>query len=436
MSLAGAIKGVCLVAVGAVAGIGLAVAATHFAYGANFAGLRTESELNRFGLAFERVRDNYLVQPQDRQLVENAIGGMLSDLDAHSSYFDPDTFAAMETKAAGAYGGIGVVISIKDGNVKVVSVVQSTPAFRGGVEVGDELVSIDGVPMHGHSLDDVSTRMRGTIGTDVRLTLARASEAKPIDVRLTREAIEVERLTWRAEGDVGYIKIVAFSDRTEPDLRKAVADLRRQIGPSIKGYVIDLRNNGGGVLQASIDVADDFLDSGEIVSVRGRTPQSMERYDAHPGDITDGKPLVVLINGGTASASEIVAGALQDLHRATILGTLSFGKGSVQTVMPLDNGAGGALHMTTARYYTPSGRSIQVTGIVPDIYVSGGPGAPEYEREAELPHHLEAEGPPAKPLGAPIEPAPGHAYLDFQLSMALSFLHKSLAVSERAPDHA
>ena len=435
MTVVRAMRGLSLVAVGAAAGFGLAVAATHFAYGANIPGFRTEGELNRFGLAFERVRDNYLTQPADRQLVENAISGMLTNLDAHSSYFDPQTFAAMETKAAGAYGGVGVVISLKDGAVKVVSVVPSTPAFRGDVEVGDELVAIDGVPMHGHTLDDVSSRMRGNIGTDVKLTLARA-EKRTIDVSLTREAIEVERLTWHREGDLGYIKIVAFSDRTDPDLRKAVADLRRQIGPSLRGYVVDLRNNGGGVLQASIDVADDFLDSGEIVSVRGRTAQDMERYDAHPGDITGGKPVVVLINGGTASASEIVAGALQDHHRATILGSLSFGKGSVQTVMPLDNGAGGALHMTTARYYTPSGRSIQVTGIVPDVFVAGGLGAPEYEREAELPHHLDAEGPPAKQLGAPIMPEAGHAYVDFQLTMALSYLHKTLAVREPAPDHA
>jgi len=428
-------RGLSLVAIGALAGFGLAAAVTHFAYGANLAGLRTENELARFGLAFERVRDNYLSQPEDRRLVESAINGMLTNLDAHSSYFDPDAFAAMQTKAAGAYGGIGVVISERDGAAKVVSVVDSMPASKAGIMPGDELVAIDGIPMQGHSLDDVSARMRGTVGTAVKVTVARAA-IKPFELELTRDAIEVERLTYRREGDVGYIKIVAFSDRTEPDLRAAVSALRRQIGPSLKGYVVDLRNNGGGVLQASIDVCDDFLDSGEIVSVRGRSAQDVERYDAHPGDITGGKPLVVLINGGTASASEIVAGALQDHHRATILGSLSFGKGSVQTVMPLDNGAGGALHMTTARYYTPSGRSIQVTGIIPDILVSGGPGAPEYEREVELPHHLEAEGPPAKAMGMPIVPAAGHSYLDFQLSMALEFLHKTLAVGGTAPKHA
>ncbi|HUO89785.1 MAG TPA: S41 family peptidase [Rhizomicrobium sp.] len=424
-----------LAVLGAVAGFGVAVVASHFAYGAIAPGNDTAAQLSRFGLAFERVRDNYLEKPADRTLVENAIGGMLSNLDAHSSYFDPRTYEAMETKAAGAYGGVGLVITVKDGIAKVVQPIDGTPAARAGIKADDVLVAIDGVAMKGHTIDDVSSRMRGTVGTEVALTVARGS-AQPASYRLKREAIEVERLTYRREGDVGYIKVVAFSDRTDPDLRLAVAALKRQIGPSLKGFVIDLRNNGGGVLQAAIDVSDDFLDEGEIVSVRGRNPQSIERYDAHYGDIADGKPIVLLINGGTASASEIVAGALQDHHRATVLGTLSFGKGSVQSIIPLDNGAGGALHMTTARYYTPSGRSIQVTGIVPDVVVSGGPGAPEYEREAELPHHLLAEGPPARPLGKPMEPEAGRSYDDFQLTMALAFLHKTLAIRGNAPDHA
>ncbi len=423
-----------LVAFGAVAGFGLALAATHFAYGA-IPLFGTESQLSRFGFAFERVRDNYLEKPEDRRLVEGAIGGMLSNLDAHSSYFDPKTYEAMQTRAAGAYGGVGIMLTVKDGLAKVIAPIPDTPASRAGLKADDILVSVDGVAMKGHTLDDVSTRMRGTVGTEVALGIARGAAA-PFDVKLTREAIEVERLTYRREGDVGYIKIVAFSDRTDPDLRLAVAALKRQIGPSLKGFVIDLRDNGGGVLQASIDVSDDFLNDGEIVSVRGRGRDNIERYDAHYGDIADGKPVVLLINGGTASASEIVAGALQDHHRATVLGTLSFGKGSVQSIMPLDNGEGGALHMTTARYYTPAGRSIQVTGIVPDIVVSGGPGAPEYEREEELPHHLLAEGPPAKPLGKAIEPAAGRTYDDFQLATALAVLHKTLAVRAVAPDHA
>ena len=424
-----------LVALGAVLGFGLALAASHFAYGAIGPIFSTESQLTRFGVAFDRVRENYLNKPEDRILVENAIGGMLSNLDAHSSYFDAKTFEAMETKAAGAYGGIGLIVTVKDGIAKVISPIADTPASRAGIKADDVLVAIDGVTMKGHTLDDVSSRMRGTIDTQVSLTIARGA-AKPFDLTLKREAIEVERLTWHREGDVGYIKIVAFSDRTDPDLRFAVAALKRQIGPSLKGYIVDLRNNGGGVLQASIDVSDDFLNEGEIVSVRGRNAQNIERYDAHYGDITEGKPVVLLINGGTASASEIVAGALQDHHRVTVIGTLSFGKGSVQSIMPLDNGAGGALHMTTARYYTPAGRSIQVTGIVPDIVVSGGPGAPEYEREVELPHHLLAEGPAAKPLGKAIEPEAGHSYDDFQLTMALAFLHKTLAVRGAGADHA
>ncbi|MEI9885741.1 MAG: S41 family peptidase [Rhizomicrobium sp.] len=423
-----------LVALGAAIGFGLAFAASHFAYGA-IPLFGTQSQLARFGLAFERVRDNYLEKPEDRKLVESAIGGMLTNLDAHSSYFDRRAFEAMETKAAGAYGGIGLIVTVKDGIAKVVAPIEQTPAARAGLKAEDVLVAIDGTAMKGHTLDDVSSRMRGTVGTEVALTVGRGAAA-PFDVKLTREVIEVERLTWRREGDVGYIKILAFSDRTDPDLRLAVAALKQQIGPSLKGFVIDLRNNGGGVLQASIDVSDDFLNAGEIVSVRGRNTQNIERYDARYGDIAEGKPLVLLVNGGTASASEIVAGALQDHRRATILGTLSFGKGSVQSILPLDNGEGGALHMTTARYYTPAGRSIQVTGIVPDIVVSGGPGAPEYQREAELPHHLLAEGPAAKPVGKPIEPQAGRSYDDFQLAMALAFLHKTLAVRGPSPDHA
>jgi len=415
-----------LLAFGAVLGFGLAAAASHFAYGA--IGNGTAAQLNRFGLAFERVRDAYVDKQEDRTLVEGAIGGMLSNLDAHSSYFDPKTFEAMETKAAGAYGGVGIVISVIDGVAKVVQPIADTPASRAGVKKDDIIVSIDGVAMRGHSLEDVSDRMRGTVGTDVKLTVARGN-ARPFDLMLTRQSIEVERLTYRREGDVGYVKIVAFSDRTDPDLRLAIATLKRQIGPSLKGFVVDLRNNGGGVLQAAIDVSDDFLNEGEIVSVRGRNPQAIERYDAHYGDIAAGKPVVLLVNGGTASASEIVAGALQDHHRVTVLGTLTFGKGSVQSIIPMDNGAGGALHMTTARYYTPAGRSIQVTGIVPDIVVSGGPGAPEYQREVELPYHLPAEGPPAKPLGKAIDPPAGKSYDDFQLAMALAFLHKTLAVN-------
>jgi len=424
-----------LLLLGAAGGFGLAVAASHFAYGAIGPHGMAESQLVRFGEAFQAVRDNYLEKPADRKLVESAIGGMLSNLDAHSSYFDPDTYEAIQTKAAGAYGGLGLVVTVKDGTAQVVEPIDDTPASRAGLRKDDVLVAIDSVAMKNHTIEDVSSRMRGTIGTAVMLSIARGAD-KPFDVKLTREAIEVERLTFRREGDVGYIKIVAFSDRTDPDLRIAVAALKRIIGPSLKGFVIDLRNNGGGVLQAAIDVSDDFLNDGEIVSVRGRGPDSIERYDAHYGDIAGGKPVVLLINGGTASASEIVAGALQDHHRATIMGTLSFGKGSVQSIVPLDNGAGGALHMTTARYYTPAGRSIQATGIVPDIVVSGGPDAPDYQREVELPHHLLAEGPPAKPLGKAIEPSAGRAYDDFQLAMGLAFLHKTLAVESKSPDHA
>ncbi|MBL6853588.1 MAG: PDZ domain-containing protein, partial [Alphaproteobacteria bacterium] len=234
-----------LLAFGAVLGFGLAAAASHFAYGAIGSG--TASQLGRFGLAFERVRDNYVDKQEDNTLIGGAIDGMLTNLDAHSSYFDPKTFDAMETKAAGAYGGVGLVITVIDGIAKVVQPIDNTPASRAGVKKDDILVAIDGTPMRGHALDDVSNRMRGTIGTEVTLTVQRGNAR--MDFKLTRQAIEVERLTYRREGDVGYVKIVAFSDRTDPDLRMAVAVLKKQIGPSLKGFVIDLRNNGGGVLQ-------------------------------------------------------------------------------------------------------------------------------------------------------------------------------------------
>jgi carboxyl-terminal processing protease len=424
-----------LLMLGVACGFGLALAGSHFAYGAIGMGLGAQSQLARFGEAFRIVRDDYLDRPDDRRLVEGAIGGMLTNLDAHSSYFSRSAFEAMQTKAAGAYGGVGLVMTVQGGIPSIVQTMDGTPAGRAGIKKDDVIVAIDGVAMKGRTLDDVSSRMRGTVGTAVTVKIARGTAA-PFELKLVRETIEVERLTYKAVGDVGYIKIVAFSDRTDPDLRLAVAALKRQIGPSLTGFVIDLRDNGGGVLQAAVDVSDDFLDSGEIVSVRGRDTGAVERYDAHYGDITGGKPVVILTNGGTASASEIVAGALQDHKRAVVLGTLTFGKGSVQSIIPLDNGEGGALHMTTARYYTPAGRSIQVTGIVPDIVVSAGPGAPDYQREEELPHHLLAEGPPAKALGQAMAPEPGASYDDFQLAMALAYLHKTLAVRAPEPNHA
>src|SRR5689334_3954889 len=328
--------------------------------------------LDRFGAAFAAARANYPESPDDRKMVEDALNGMISDLDPHSSYFDPKTFAEMQVKTSGSYGGVGLVISAEEGSINVVSPIDDTPASRAGIKAGDRILAIDGKGLQGLSLDKVQDLLRGPSGTKVNLTMLRSGGKESFQVALIRAAIQVEAVKYHREGNVGYIRIPAFNEETNDGVVAAVKTLRKQIGPALQGYIIDLRDDGGGVLDQAIAVSDDFLDGGEIVSTRGRRPEDTQRYDAKPGDIAEGKPLVVLINGGTASASEIVAGALQDHKRATVVGMTSFGKGSVQTIIPLNGGADGALHLTTARYYTPSGRSIQATGIVPDLAVAKG----------------------------------------------------------------
>jgi carboxyl-terminal processing protease len=418
------------------AGAGFCIAATflHFAYAAPETP-SPYSELDRFGQAFAKVRADYVEPPEDKQLVENAIGGMLTNLDAHSSYFDPKTFADMTVKTEGEYGGVGIVIQSDKGSIKAVAVIDDAPAQKAGVKANDTILQIDGTPITGFKLDDVQKKMRGPSGTKVTLTVSRAGVKDPIDIKLVRAQVPVEPVTSKREGSVGYIKIPAFNDHTDSGLQASVAKLKREIGPGIKGYIIDLRDDGGGVLDQAISVADDFLEGGEILSMRGRKPEDTERFDAHPGDITGGKPVIVLINGGTASASEIVSGALQDHKRARIVGTTSFGKGSVQTIIPLNNGEDGALHMTTARYYTPSGRTIQAEGIVPDVVVSQGedasdPYAEFDEREANLPHHLDAEGPKPAPPAKAIQPPSGKKFDDFQLSYAVSMLQGGPVVAD------
>ncbi|MGN6148932.1 MAG: S41 family peptidase, partial [Rhizomicrobium sp.] len=386
LTLAGAAFGFCL------AGTFL-----HFAWGAQETP-SPYSELDRFGQAFAKVRANYVEPPEDKLLVENAIGGMLTNLDAHSSYFDPKTFADMTVKTEGEYGGVGVVIQSDSGAIKAVAIIDDAPAQKAGLKANDTILQIDGTPITGFKLDDVQKKMRGPSGTKVTLTISRTGVKEPFDIKLVRAQVPVEPVTSKRQGSVGYIKVPAFNDHTDSGVQAAVAKLKKEIGPGIKGYIIDLRDDGGGVLDQAIAVSDDFLEGGEILSMRGRRPEDTERFDAHAGDITGGKPVIVLVNGGTASASEIVAGALQDHKRARIVGTTSFGKGSVQTIIPLNNGEDGALHMTTARYYTPSGRTIQAEGIVPDVVVSQGNDADDPytefdQREANLPHHLEAEGP-------------------------------------------
>ena len=422
-----------LMLAGAGAGFCLAATFLHFAYASPDAP-SPYNELDRFGQAFAKVRADYVEAPDDKLLVENAIGGMLTNLDAHSSYFDPKTFADMTVKTEGEYGGVGIVIQSDKGTIKAVAVIDDAPAQKAGVKANDTILQIDGTPITGFKLDDVQKKMRGPSGTKVTLTVSRTGVKDPIDIKLVRAQVPVEPVTSKREGSVGYIKIPAFNDHTDSGLQAAVAKLKKEIGPGIKGYIIDLRDDGGGVLDQAIAVADDFLEGGEILSMRGRKPEDTERFDAHPGDIANGKPILVLINGGTASASEIVSGALQDHKRARIVGTTSFGKGSVQTIIPLNNGEDGALHMTTARYYTPSGRTIQAEGIVPDVVVSQGadandPYAEFDEREANLPHHLDAEGPKPAPEGKPILPPAGKKFDDFQLSYALDLINGKMTVA-------
>lgn len=392
----------------------------------------TYQALNRFGAAFAAARADYVDAPDDRKMVEDALNGMISDLDPHSSYFDPKTFAEMQVKTSGSYGGVGLVISADQGAIKVIAPIDDTPASHAGIKAGDSILAINGKGLQGQSLDKVQDMLRGPSGTAVKLTLMRGGTQKSFEVSLTRAAIQVESVKSRREGDVGYIRIPAFNEETNDGVVAAIKSLKKQIGPGLKGYIIDLRDDGGGVLDQAIAVSDDFLISGEIVSTRGRKPEDTQRYDAKPGDIAEGKPIIVLVNGGTASASEIVAGALQDHKRAMIVGMTSFGKGSVQTIIPLSDGQDGALHLTTARYYTPSGRSIQATGIVPDVAVAQGDETTPFSKlerpsEADLPHHLTAEQTIAAVKLDIVKPPPGNKTEDFQLSYAVKLMNHKVS---------
>jgi carboxyl-terminal processing protease len=317
------------------------------------------------------VRKDYVRPVDDNELVSAAIEGMVSSLDPHSSYMDAKAFADMQIETRGEFGGLGLEVTMQDGLVKVISPVDDTPAARAGIKTGDFIAAIDSTPIQGMSLNDAIVKMRGQPGTKVSLTILRNGAKKPFDVSLTRAVIQVDSVKFHRDGDVGYIRISAFNEQTTAGLDRAIRELKKQIGPGLKGYILDLRNNPGGLLDQAVSVSSAFVPSGEIVSTRGRHPDDSTHYDAQGHDLTDGKPVIVLINGGTASASEIVAGALQDHKRATIVGMTSFGKGSVQTIIPMGEG-GGALRLTTARYYTPSGHSIQATGIIPDVTVAQG----------------------------------------------------------------
>ncbi len=326
-------------------------------------------QLDLFGDIFERIRTSYVEPVDDKELIQSAIDGMLSHLDPHSSYMPPDDFDDMKVQTKGEFGGLGIEVTQENGLVKVVSPIEGTPADRAGVKPGDLIVQVNGEPVQGLTLNEAVDLMRGPVGSEITVTLQRQGTPDPFDVKMTRETITISPVKSRVEDGVIVLRLTTFNEQTYPELEKQFkADVDKAGGlDKVTGVVLDLRNNPGGLLNQAISVVDAFLDSGEIVSTRGRDPRDSERYNATPGDLTNGKPMAVVVNGGSASASEIVAGALKDHRRAVILGTQTFGKGSVQTIMPVEGE--GAIRLTTARYYTPSGRSIQALGVAPDIIV-------------------------------------------------------------------
>ncbi|MFV0245376.1 MAG: S41 family peptidase [Qingshengfaniella sp.] len=336
-------------------------------------------QLDLFGDIFESIRAQYVEQVEAGDLIEAAINGMLTSLDPHSSYLSPDDADDMRVQTRGEFGGLGIEVTQEEGFIKVVSPIDGTPADAAGIEAGDFVTHVDGESVLGLTLDEAVEKMRGPVGSDIVITVVREGRDEPFDVTITRDTIKLTAVRTRTEGDTVVLRVTTFNDQTFPNLEEGMAKSIEDLGgmDHVNGFVLDLRNNPGGLLTQAIKVSDAFLDAGEIVSTRGRNLQDSERFNATAGDLAEGKPVVVLINGGSASASEIVAGALQDHRRAIIVGTKSFGKGSVQTVMPLREG--GAMRLTTARYYTPSGRSIQALGVAPDIIVQQPPRDPEVQ---------------------------------------------------------
>ncbi|EET48325.1 S41 family peptidase [Thalassobium sp. R2A62] len=340
-------------------------------------------QLDLFGNIFERIRQQYVEDVDEADLIEAAIDGMLSSLDPHSSYLSPEDAADMRVQTRGEFGGLGIEVTQEEGFVKVVSPIDGTPADAAGILAGDFITAVDGENVLGLTLDDAVELMRGPVGSEIIITVVREGEDEPFDVSIIRDTIKLTAVRTRTEGDTVVLRVTTFNDQTYPNLSSGLAEQIETAGgmENVNGIVLDLRNNPGGLLTQAIRVSDAFLESGEIVSTRGREAADSDRYNANPGDLANGKPIVVLINGGSASASEIVAGALQDHRRAIVVGTQSFGKGSVQTVMPLRGD--GAMRLTTARYYTPSGRSIQALGISPDIIVEQPRPDLDAEDEAE-----------------------------------------------------
>lgn len=404
----------------------------------------TYKQLDALMDVFERVRVDYVDEVEDTDLIEGAINGMLASLDPHSSYLDARDFANMRQTTDGEYGGLGLTVTTEDGAVKVVAPTDDTPASRAGVKAGDYITHLDGELIYGTSLNEAVDKMRGAAGTKLTITVVREGEKEPLEFELVREVIQIKPVKWEIKGTVGVVRISTFNKQTGPMTREALQAISKKLGDKVTGYVIDLRSNPGGLLDQAIEVSDAFLDRGEIVSQRGRTKRDILRYNAKAGDLTGGKPIVVLVDAGSASAAEIVAGALQDQRRAVVIGQRTFGKGSVQTLIPL--GQESALRLTTARYFTPSGRSVQEAGIEPDVPVPqlSDPNRGERPRlrEADLQRHLinEIKDETAKIIETDDEPDPRFAMtaealkekgvLDFQLDYAVKMLERL------APDRA
>ena len=340
-------------------------------------------QLDLFGVVFERIRSQYVEDVDEGELIEAAINGMLVSLDPHSSYLPPKDFSDMQVDTRGEFGGLGIEVTQEEGYVKVITPMDGTPAYEAGVEAGDFITTVDGENLLGLTLEEAVELMRGPVGSEVLITVVREGLEEPIDITITRDTIQLTAARVRQEGDSVVVRVATFNEQTMPQVREGLDEVLEEMGglDEINGVVLDLRNNPGGLLTAGVQLTDAFMEQGEVVSTRGRDPQDGDRYNASAGDLIEGKPMVVLINGGSASASEIVAGALQDHRRAVVVGTKSFGKGSVQTIMPVQGD--GAIRLTTSRYYTPSGRSIQALGISPDIVVQQPPRVPELEGEEE-----------------------------------------------------
>lgn len=394
-------------------------------------------QLDLFGDVLERVRSDYVEKPDDAKLIESAINGMLTSLDPHSAFLNAKHFRDMQVQTRGEFGGLGIEVTMENGVVKVVAPIDETPAARAGIQTNDLITHLDGEQIMGLTLQEAVEKMRGPVKTPINLTVVRKGVEEPLKIKVVRDVIRINPVKARAEDDVAYIRVTTFNEKTAANLEEAVAKLKKEMGSNLKGYVIDLRNNPGGLLDQAISVSDAFLDQGAIVLTRGRNLEETQRSNAQKGDLTDGKKVAVLINGGSASASEIVAGALQDHKRATIIGTRSFGKGSVQTIIPL--GSNGAIRLTTARYYTPSGRSIQAKGIEPSIKVEQEIPEDMKEKlgesprgEASLRGHLEGDGEEASGSSAYV---PREKEKDTQLLFALDFVRGIKTVKDTNTDN-